>query len=221
VKGNLANESTLRSDIKAVLFDLDGTLYASAPLGREIMLSAVGYIADLKGVSDEEAERLILRTKNALSSAGSQATLSRACIEMGGDLRELHRRFAADIQPELFLSRSEKVADLLLTLGTRFELYLYTNNNRPLAERIMALLGIAGLFRQIFSIEDTWRPKPDKAGLEDILRRIGKRPEECLFVGDRYDVDLRVPAEMGCAVYLVKATDDLLHLCTLLNGENV
>jgi putative hydrolase of the HAD superfamily len=220
-KGNLATGYTLHSDIKALLFDLDGTLYTSAPLGRAIMISAVGYIADLKGLSAGEAERLIRETKTRLSAADGEATLSLACIELGGDLKELHRRFAADIRPELFLTRSERVADLLLALGTRFELYLYTNNNRPLAERIMSLLGIAGLFRQIFSIEDTWRPKPDRTGLEEIFRRIGKIPEECLFVGDRYDVDLRLPAEMGSAVYLVKATDDLLHLGTLLNGENV
>jgi len=217
----LATGFTLRSDIKALLFDLDGTLYASEPLGRAIMRSAVGYIADLKGVEGAEADRLIRETKKRLSAADGEATLSIACIELGGDLRELHRRFAADIRPELFLSRSARVVDLLLALGARFELYLYTNNNRPLAERIMTLLGIAGLFRQIFSIEDTWRPKPDRTGLEEIFRRIGKIPEECLFVGDRYDVDLRLPAEMGSAVYLVKTTDDLMHLCTLLNRENV
>jgi putative hydrolase of the HAD superfamily len=212
----------LHIDIKALVFDLDGTLYTSAPLGREIMLSAVGYIADLKGVGAEEAKRLIRETKNSLSSAGgSEATLSHACIELGGDLHELHRRFAEEIRPELFLSRSEGVAELLQTLGARFELYLYTNNNRSLAERIMNLLGVAGLFRQVFSIEDAWRPKPDQPGLEELFRRIGKKPEECLFVGDRYDVDLKLPAEMGCAVYLVKTTDELQYLCTLLNRESI
>jgi putative hydrolase of the HAD superfamily len=215
-------DSSLHSDIKALVFDLDGTLYASAPLGREIMLSAVGYVADLKGVGGEEAERLIRETKKRLTTAGGrEATLSHASIELGGDLRELHRRFAEEIRPELFLSRSGSVAELLRTLGARFELYLYTNNNRFLAEKIMALIGVAGIFRQVFSIEDTWRPKPDRTGLVELFRRIGRRPDECLFVGDRYDVDLRLPAEMGCAVYLVKTTDDLQHLCTLLNGESI
>jgi putative hydrolase of the HAD superfamily len=220
-KGDTTNKPSLHSDVKALVFDLDGTLYTSAPLGREIMNSAVGYIADLKGVGDEEAELLIRETRNRLSSAGCKSTLSRASIALGGDLRELHRRFAAEIRPELFLSRSERVMELLQKLGARFELYIYTNNNRYLAEKVLSLLGVAGLFRQIYSIEDTWRPKPDRSGLEEIFRRIGKRPEECLFIGDRYNVDLRLPAEIGCAVFLVKTSDDLQHLCTLLNGEKI
>ena len=83
------------------------------------------------------------------------------------------------------------------------------------------LLGVAGLFRRVFTIEDTWRPKPDRTGLEDIFRGIGRKPAECLFIGDRYDIDLRLPAALGCAVFLVSTTEELFHLCTLMTEENV
>ena len=142
-------------------------------------------------------------------------------MELGGDLRELHRRFAAEIKPERFLAGDERVADFLKTLGSRFELYIYTNNNRSLSAAIMEVLGVLGLFRQVFTIEESWRPKPDSIALEDVFCGIGRKPEECLFVGDRYDVDLRLPAEMGCAVCLVSTTEELFHLCTLMNEENV
>ncbi len=211
-----------QGDIKALVFDLDGTLYTSAPLGAEIMLSAERYIAELKGVGREDAELLLRGAKNNLTAAGGfEATLSMACLELGGDLRELHRRFSIEVRPERFLARDERVADFLKTLGRRFELYVYTNNNRRLSAAIMEILGVAGLFRQVFTIEDTWRPKPDRDALEDIFRRIGRQPDECLFVGDRYDVDLRLPAAMGCAVCLVSTTEELFHLCTLSNEENV
>ena len=212
----------MHDDIKALVFDLDGTLYTSAPLGREILLSAGRYIAELKTVGVSEAELLIRDAKRRLSAAdGFEATLSLACQELGGDLQELHRRFADDIKPERFLARDDRVADLLKTLGSRFELYLYTNNNRLLSAAIIELLGLAGLFRRIFTIEDTWRPKPDRGALEDILRGIGRKPAECLFIGDRYDVDLRQPAALGCAVCLVSTTEELFHLCTLMTEENV
>ena len=210
------------SDIKALVFDLDGTLYVSAPLGREIQLSAGRYIAELKGVGPEEAALLIRDAKKRLSSAsGVDATLSMACMELGGDLRELHRRFAAEVDPAGYLSRDERVVELLKTLESRFELYIYTNNNRTLSATIMDLLGIGGLFRQVFTIEDTWRPKPDQAGLEGIFSRTERKPDECLFIGDRYDVDLRLPAAMGCAVFLVSTTEELFHLCKLMSEENV
>ena len=212
----------MHSDIKALVFDLDGTLYTSVPLGREILLSAGRYVADLKGVGTEEADLLIRETKKRLSAvSGIDTTLSMACMELGGDLQELHRRFADEIKPERFLSGDEMVVELLKSLGSRLELYVYTNNNRHLSASIMNILGIGGLFRQVFTIEDTWRPKPDRTGLEDIFFRVGRKPHECLFVGDRYDIDLRLPAALGCAVFLVHTKDELSRLCLLMTEENV
>ncbi len=212
----------MHNDIKALVFDLDGTLYTSMPLGREIILCAGRYIAELKGIGVGDAESLLRETKKRISAAtGFEATLSQACLDLDGDLRELHRRFAAEIVPVRYITRDERVADLLKTLGNRFELSIYTNNNRALSGAIMEALGVAGLFRNIFTIEDSWRPKPDRAGVENILSEIGRKPEEALFIGDRYDIDLRLPAALGCAVFLVCTTEDLFHLCTLMTEENV
>jgi putative hydrolase of the HAD superfamily len=210
------------SELKTLLFDLDGTLYVSALLGVEIRRSSCRYIADLKGVSVEAAELLIRKTQNRLSAAsGCDTSLSLACQELGGELPELHRHFAAELSPGPFLTRDERVVELLKTLGRRFELYIYTNNNRVLTASIMNSLGIAGLFRQLFTIEDFWIAKPDRGTLAAILNRIGRLPQECLFVGDRYDIDLRLPAEMGCAVFLVSNTEELFALCKLMNEENI
>ena len=109
--------------------------------------------------------------------------------------------------------------ELLKALGEKFELFIYTNNNRSLSARIMDLLGFSGLFRQAFTIETSWRPKPDRATLENILAEIGRKPIECLFVGDRYDIDLRLPAEMGCGIFLVKSVEELFPLCKLTCEE--
>lgn len=212
----------MHSDLKAILFDLDGTLYVNSALGRKIRQAACRYIAELKGVGTEEANLLLNEAKKRLSAvSGIDTPLSLACMDLGGDLRELHRRFAAEIAPEPYLSRDERVVELLKILAGRFELYIYTNNNRVLADRIMSLIGVAGLFREVFTIEDSWRPKPDREALAELLRRVDRRPEECLFVGDRYDVDLRLPADLGCTVFLVSSTEELFPLCKLLNEESL
>ncbi|KAF0217911.1 MAG: HAD family [Geobacteraceae bacterium] len=212
----------MQGDIKSLVFDLDGTLYVNNGLGFAINLSACRYMADLKGIGIDEANMLIKETRERLSAkSGIDTPLSLACMEQGGDIKELHRGFAEDIQPERFLSRDERVVDLLKFLAGKFELYIYTNNNRSLSSRIMNAIGIAGLFRQVFTIETSWRPKPDRVTLEEILSEIGRKPSECLFVGDRYDIDLRLPAEMGCAVFLVNSVEELFPLCKLMNEENL
>ena len=210
------------SVLKALLFDLDGTLYMSTALGREIRRSACRYVADLRGIGIAEADLLISEAKARLTAtSGNDTPMSLACIDLGGDLQELHRRFAEEIDPAPFLSRDARVAELLKILGSSFDLYLYTNNNRTLSAAIMRLIGVTGLFKEVFTIEDSWRPKPNREALAEILRMVGRKPEECLFVGDRYDVDLRLPAEMGCAVFLVSSIEELLSLCKLMNEENV
>jgi len=212
----------LLSDLKSLVFDLDGTLYVNNDLGREIHLCGCRYIGELKGTGITEAGELIRATKKRLSAeSGFDSSLSHACMELGGDLRELHRRFADEIRPESFLSRDDRVMRLLQSLGSRFGLSIYTNNNRILSNRIMEIIGVAGLFGQILTIEDSWRPKPDRDALERVYRTIGRKPAECLFIGDRYDIDLRLPAAMGSAVFLATSVEELFPLNKLMHEEEL
>ncbi len=199
--------------IKAGIFDLDGTLYFSGDLGREIGRVTAVYISGIKGIDDSSAKDLVRATRKRLTSElGREASLSLACQALGGDLHELHRFFAEEIVPEPLLERDGMVIELLTGLGRRFPLYIYTNNNCSLTDRIMQALGVKHLFTRIFTIEDSWRPKPDRGAIEALLAEIGRDPGECLFVGDRYDIDLRLPKELGATVHLVQQVDDLLAL---------
>lgn len=207
--------------IGVIVFDLDGTLYQSESLGGEIAACADRYLAVLLGVSPEEAGEVLRRVRRELTARfGREASLSDACRELGGDLRELHNRFAAEVNPEPHLRRDGRVVQFLRTLGAGRELYLYTNNNRSLSGRIMDAIGVTGLFRRVITIEDSWRPKPDRQALEALFADIGREPSECLFVGDRYDIDLRLPAELGCSVYLSRTVDELLGLTLPLSEDN-
>jgi putative hydrolase of the HAD superfamily len=209
-------------ELKALVFDLDGTLYVNRDFGRVIHLCSCRYIAGLKGIGDAEAEELIREAKKRIAAeTGMDSTLSHACMALGGDLKELHRRFADEIRPERFLSADDRVIRLLTSLGSKFDLSIYTNNNRRLSTRIMKLIGVAGLFRRVSTIEDSWRPKPDREALEKVYRAIGREPAECLFIGDRYDIDLRLPAEMGSTVFLATSVEELFPLEKLLHGEEL
>ncbi|GAM09826.1 phosphoglycolate phosphatase [Geobacter sp. OR-1] len=199
--------------IRAGIFDLDGTLYFNDSLGREIGRVAAQYIAMIKGIDQQAAWQLIKETRRRLTAEnGSEASLSLACETLGGDLRELHRWFSEKITPEAHLQREEQVIAVLSGLAARFPLYIYTNNNISLTARIMAILGVSEFFTRVFTIEDDWEPKPNKATVEAIMAAIGRRPSECLFVGDRFDIDLRLPESMGAKVHLVTTLEDFLEL---------
>ena len=200
--------------LRAIIFDLDGTLYQNDRLGEEVNQSACRYVAELKGITPAEADLVLQQVRSC--PEGGAGTLSQAVVYLGGNLQELHRRFNDGVHPEAVLRPDPRVRELLGKLAQRFGLYLYTNNNRALSGRIMTRLGLEGLFARVFTIEDSWRPKPDRGVLQGILDAIGCQPGETLFVGDRYQVDLELPASMGCAVLETRSVEELLALGELL-----
>ena len=203
--------------IRGVVFDLDGTLYVNESFVAEIQNAAVGYIAILKGIEISEAAQLMASTRQQLcKKLGTDQTLSAVCTELGGTVQQLHRHFQETLQPEAFLARDDRVVDLLQRLSQRYSLFIYTNNNRLLTERIVSLLGFDEMFSRIFTIDDSWQGKPDQQMLVRLLDQIALKPGEVLFVGDRYDVDLQLPEQLGCPVQLSQSVEQLLSLKKLL-----
>lgn len=199
--------------ITSIIFDLDGTLYISREIAEEIHKVAAEGLALQLGIDPEETEARLSAAKAELfTRTGCETTLSAACELLGGDIKALHSYLAEHIIPEKYLVRDDRIVAMLKRLATEFRLYIYTNNNRHLADRIISSIGMNGLFAGIFSVEDFWRAKPDRLALAKIFAAIGAEPVECLFVGDRFDVDLRLPEEHGSRVFLTKTVDELLSL---------
>ena len=204
-------------EIRGIVFDLDGTLYESERFAAEIQDASVAYIAGIKRLSQTEAGQVMAATRKRLSDeSGTVQTISAVCTELGGSVQELHRFFEETLRPEAYLVRDKRVIRLLERLAEQFPLYIYTNNNRVLTTRIMDYLGLNGVVLGIFTIDDNWRGKPDEQMVHKVLAQIGLAPHEVLFVGDRYDVDLRVPEQLGCPVYLSQNLEQLLRLEELL-----
>lgn len=209
------------SDISGIVFDLDGTLYTSTAFAATIQDEAVEYMARLKGVAPEEMAALMAATRSRLAEeSGAVQTLSAVCTELGGSVPGLHAFFQKHLRPEAYLVRDERVVTLMQKLKDRFRLYIYTNNNRALATRILNYLGLEGLFEHVFAIDDAWRAKPDEATLDQLFSLTGLKPAQTLFVGDRYDIDLRLPEQKGCPVFLSQNVEQLLRLDKLTSGQH-
>lgn len=203
--------------IRAIVFDLDGTLYVSDEFALLIQEGGVTYLAALLGMGLEQARTAMAETRRCLATeSGTRPTLSAVCSLLGGTLPGLHAFFQEWLRPESYLLRDQRVVDLLDRLRRQVPLYLYTNNSRPLVTRILALLGLDGIFSGVFTIDDNWRAKPDQVRLEQILAIIGEPAQRVLFVGDRFDVDLRLPERNGCPVFLSRSVEQLLELERLI-----
>lgn len=206
-----------RSDITTIVFDLDGTLYRNRGLAGEIMAAAEAQVSHSRGIPLGAAGKLLRSARAALAETlDEEPTLTRTCLELGIEPRDLHRAFAARIRPERYLNYDPVLQALLDSLREQCSLHIYTNNNLLLTRKIVALLGVEDLFSGLYTIEFRWRPKPDLATLQDLMDEIGGQPESFLFVGDRRPVDLRLPEQLGAATLEIHDTSELLQIHKLL-----
>lgn len=204
-------------DIRAIVFDLDGTLYMSEPFEKAIWESVSRYAAELLGTDPDEAGRQLRTVRQRLSEErGSAQTLAVTIQFMGGTMQEMHRHFAEDLDPEHLIQPDTRVKPLIEKLGKLYTCWLLTNNNQRLTARILSHLDLEQSFKRVITINESWRPKPDQEILDKILSELGEPPAQVLFVGDRYDIDLHLPEQMGCPVLLTKTVDELMQLEMLI-----
>lgn len=201
----------------SIVFDLDGTLYTQQKIADQIMAAAARLVAESRGVSLKKGGEMIRQARKRLAETHDEdPPLTRTCMELGIEIGDFHRALQDHVTPERFLSYDPALAALLDSLRDQCELFVYTNNSLPLTQKILALLGVEDLFSRLYTIEFTWRPKPDPDALERILEDIGGPPESFLFVGDRKTVDLDPPDALGIPTLLVSETGDLLQIHKLL-----
>ncbi|MDF1580810.1 MAG: HAD family hydrolase [Desulfuromonadales bacterium] len=204
--------------IRSIVFDLDGTLYVHDELAADTYECGVLLVARERGIAVGEARELVKNAERGLiENLEITPSLTRICFELGIEATEFHRYLKTQIRPEQYLDYDPVLVALLDSLHDQCQLYLYTNNNLALTGQILTLLGVADLFQRLYTIEFTWRPKPDAEALEFVMCDIGGPPESFLFVGDRYDIDLRLPDARGCSTLQISEVADLLQIHKLMH----
>jgi FMN phosphatase YigB (HAD superfamily) len=205
------------SKIRAILFDLDGTLYLQAPLRRRMIREllvdpirsgrpwrAARTLLALRAFRHErEALRdlgrpadgmlAVLQFERAAAAAGVDAGWMRETVEDWMLARPLP--FLRDcVRPGL-----QGLLDQLDAEGFRAGVF----SDYPVEAKLEAM-GLAGRFEPLL---DATQPeinafKPHPRGLERACELWGLRPEEVLYVGDRVDVDAGAAALAGmpCAI---------------------
>ncbi len=100
-----------------------------------------------------------------------------------------------------------------------------TNTNRPLAERILAFVGLRPLLTDVAAADEAGAGKPDPAVLELAARKLGIPLGESLFVGDsRFDEEAARRAAVAFAGYRYGAgrrLESFEELLALAGAEEV
>jgi putative hydrolase of the HAD superfamily len=183
--------------IRAVLFDLDNTLY---PVSNGLMQSIdrrIGeYVQHTLGLEEEEALRL---RRQYYSEYG---TTLRGLRHNNHDVEtESYLQYVHDVALEAFLQSDQRLDALLGQLQARK--IIFTNSPLEYAERVLATLGIAHHFERIFDVRYfDFVGKPDPACYKQVLKDLGIAGSEAMFIEDTAR-NLPPAAALGMTTVLV------------------
>ncbi|MCS7135867.1 MAG: HAD family hydrolase [Nitrososphaerota archaeon] len=183
---------------KLIVFDIDGTLYRSDEYEMELHREIVKLLAEKLGCSTEEA-RAKLRTLRK-----EVASISWCLIKLGINLKEFYEELAKRVNPSEYVEEAKDVKVLLRKLKEAgFKLAVHTNSGRALALKVLGALGIDPSTFDIMVTSDDAEPKPSRDGYLKILKIAGVTAEEVVYVGDRYDIDLKTAKELGIKTVII------------------
>lgn len=186
--------------IKAVVFDLDGTLYESEEYTRQLIESICNTLAELLSIDIQDAEKLLheLRMRYGSITLGLKS--------LGIEKSEFYRSLVDKLSPERLLKARPQLLELLSELKRRgFKLACHTNASKALAEKVLNALRIPlKTFDIIVTCEDA-EPKPMPDGYLKIAEALRLKYDEILYVGDRWRVELEPAKKLGMKTALISS----------------
>ncbi len=176
--------------IKAILFDMDGVLIDSKKANRifyQNLLEHFGYKRPAAKIVDS---LFGLTLHDAIKVLAKGAPESK--------LKKMHDIALGDEIPypyNLVNPTDKEEGKILKTLSKAYVLGIVTNNDSIDLEYAASFLKL-DLFKVIITAEDFSRPKPDPESLLLVAKKLGVKPNECVYIGD-LETDMKAAEAAG------------------------
>ena len=208
-------------NLKTIIFDIDGTLYTSPEYVTEQVDVQLRHYAHLNKITEDEARKMMAdyRSDWTKEHGGKKISLGNAFKAFGIDINTSIEWRNMLMKPELFLHRDEELIKSLTELKKDYSLICVTNNPVDAARRTLKAVGIDELIPDIIGLDTCRVSKPNPLILEKAMELTESSSKECLSIGDRYDIDLALPLEMGMGAILVDGAEDLYNLACILHNN--
>jgi phosphoglycolate phosphatase len=195
--------------MRAIIFDLDGTLVDTAP-DLAAAMNAVLREAGRPGLPLETIRHLVGRGARALIGRGFQATGKPADpADMEGHVESFLSHYRANIETSVVFPG---VAETLAQLRCDARLGVCTSKPQEFAEMILAKLGIARHFGAVIGAGATAKVKPNQEHYFHVVRSLGADVRRSVMVGDSVtDVELARAAEVPVVLVSYGYTPEPAH----------
>lgn len=200
--------------LKAIIFDIDSTLYTNEEYAIEQVDCQVRHFARLRGITDDAARKMVsdYRKKYADENGGKRVSLANTLASFGVSIEQSIEWRKELLEPARFLSEDKLLQKTLSALSEKYKLLCVTNNPILPARKTLAALGVENFFLDVIGLDIFKKSKPAHEPFLLAAEKCGVLPQECMSVGDRYDIDLAPAAELGMRTLLVSGVQDVYRL---------
>jgi FMN phosphatase YigB (HAD superfamily) len=223
------NDLMASAVLKALIFDLDGTLYRHGPLRRAVLYrllrtyltSPLQGLRVLRALQSYRSAQEVLRRSQPDYSDIAAAQLDLASVQLGVCRERIASYVSRWMEQEplpLLAGFMRKGIVNMLAAAKKGGLKLAICSDYP-AERKLAAMNIRGLFDVVVTAQDqeVQRFKPDPRGLEVVLQKLAVEKTEALYIGDRAEVDAAAAFRAGIPYFILSPGQHLDTLTKQLN----
>ena len=209
----------LPEKLKTIIFDIDSTLYTNDAYVSHQSEVQLRRFAKVRGISEEKARTMFddYRSEWSKTHGGKKISESNTLAALGIPIETSVAWRNELIEPERFLSRDKKLFEVLQALKESYALLCVTNNPVSVGRKTLSALGVENCITYVIGLDTFGKSKPAREPFEEAARRTEAAIEECLSVGDRYDIDIALPLDMGMGGILVDGVSDVYELPNTLN----
>jgi len=187
------------SDIKVLVWDLDGTLYQSIPEFSITMHKAfVQILGKHKNLTIDQADLLLDETKR-IHKGSIKSLQALGC----GSYLSIVKEIEELVDKDSYLKLDRLLQQLFVDLSS-FRHILLSDTTHPTIVAELEALGLSHtIFELVVGIDDTGVSKPDLSFFRTVLNQTDLKPDQHLMIGDRVEVDLVPAKQLGMKTCLV------------------
>ena len=208
----------LPSNPKALIFDIDSTLYTTSAYAFEQVDCQVRQFAKDRGITAEEARKMVsdYRRQFAATHDGKKISLGNTLLAFGIPISQSVKWRKKLLEPSDYLCYDQRLVEELSDLSDNFKLICVTNNPVLPARKTLDAIGVSRFFEEIIGLDTCFKSKPAVEPFMAALEYLNCKPQECVAVGDRYDLDIAIPLQMGMGGILVTGVEEVYGMNKLL-----
>lgn len=205
--------------LTTIIFDIDSTLYTSAAYAFEQVDAQIRFWAKKQNISEAQARNKISEFRRNWSSqhSGKKISLGNTFTHFGVTIEESVQMRRNLLEPKNFLHKDKRLIETIKKLKKKYKVICVTNNPELPAKKTLEALGILELIPDVIGLDTSGKSKPAREPFEIALKKTSSKAEECISIGDRYDMDISLPLEMGMGGILVSGVKDVYRLPEILS----